>query len=127
MDHDRVNELADTYFQAATAHDYDALRAMFAPGGVAWSNVGGGERDIEALIEFMPAMRQTIGDHSYSNIRRLVTSHGFCEQHHVTSVRADGSSLDLGDVCCVVRLDDDGKVTRFDEYLDTHGIRKALG
>jgi hypothetical protein len=37
------------------------------------------------------------------------------------------STLDLGDVCCVVRLDADGKITRFDEYVDTHGLRKNLG
>jgi ketosteroid isomerase-like protein len=126
MDGNQIDELADEYFRAASAHDYDALRAMFAPGGVAWSNVGGGERDIDALIAFMPVMRQTIGDHAYSEIRRLVTSDGFCEQHRVTSVRPDGSTLDLGDVCCVVRLDDKGKITRFDEYLDTHAVRKAL-
>ena len=126
MDRNQVDALADEYFRAASAHDYDALRAMFAPGGVAWSNVGGGERDIEALITFMPTMRQTIGDHSYSEVRRLVMSDGFCEQHRVTSVRPDGSTLDLGDVCCVIHLDADGKITRFDEYVDTHGLRKTL-
>jgi ketosteroid isomerase-like protein len=126
MDHAQVDQLADEYFRAASAHDYEALRTMFAPGGVAWSNVGGGERDIEALIAFMPAMRDTIGNHSYSDIRRLVTSDGFCEQHRVTSVRPDGSPLDLGDVCCVVHLDRNGKITRFDEYVDTHRLRKTL-
>jgi ketosteroid isomerase-like protein len=126
MDADQVDKVADELFGAFMAHDYDAIRALCAPEARAWSNVNGTEQDIEGLIAFMPLMKGAIGAHSYGNVRRLVVDGGFVEQHGVTTVQPDGTELDLGDVCVVVRLDADGKVTRVDEYLDTLHVHRTL-
>jgi ketosteroid isomerase-like protein len=54
----------------------------------------------------------------YSDVRRSVGDGFVVEQHVVTLTRPDGKSAST-DVCVVLRFDDDGMITRLDEYVDS--------
>ena len=126
MDPIEVEAIADELFASFEEHDYERSRAMFAPDARSWSNLRSIESDVDGLLGNLPVMLESIGRHRYTDVRRIVGVDGFVEQHRVVFARPDGTELDLGDVCVVVRLDADGLVTRLDEYLDTHGLRRAL-
>lgn len=126
VDAAKVNEVADRLFAAFSGHDYDAARVLFAPDARAWTNATGTEQDVDGLLAFLPMLKSVVGDHSYSDVRRVVGPDGFAEQHRVTSVRADGSTLDLGDVAVIATLDPEGLVTRLDEYIDTLLAKNVL-
>ncbi|MEN3272103.1 MAG: hypothetical protein V7636_864, partial [Actinomycetota bacterium] len=49
-------------------------------------------------------------------VRRLIAPDGFVEQHRVRSTMPNGDSLDL-QACVVVRVDEDDRVVRLDEYV----------
>jgi hypothetical protein len=126
MDAIEVEVIADQLFASFEEHDYDRSRSMFAPDARAWSNLRNVESDVDGLLANLPVMLQSIGPHRYTEVRRVIGVDGFVEQHRVVATRPDGTELELGDVCVVVRLDRSGLVTRLDEYLDTHGLRRAL-
>jgi ketosteroid isomerase-like protein len=104
---------ADAFFAASAAGDADGMRAAVAAGAVFWQNVDGSERDVEQVIRYVGKLRRT-GGFGYHDVRRLAAADGFCEQHTVRF--ADGTEYA---VCVVGRVDEAGRITRLDEYLDS--------
>jgi ketosteroid isomerase-like protein len=111
-----LGNVADRLFKAFEEHDFDTVRELCDPGARFWSSVAGRESSVEQLLGYLPAVRERIGAHRYSDVRRLVAPDGFVEQHRVTSTRPDGTALDM-EVCVVVRTDEEGKIVRLDEYV----------
>ena len=67
-------------------------------------------------------MRERIGQHRYGAVRRGLFADGFVEEHDVTSVLPDGTPISLR-ACVVARVDDRGRITELNEYLDRAGMR----
>jgi ketosteroid isomerase-like protein len=111
-----LSNIADRLFKAFVDHDADTLRDLCAPTARFWSSAQGVESDLEQLIASLAGMRKMIGNHRYEEVRRLVAPDGFVEQHRVRSTLPSGKELDL-DVCVVVRVDEDDRVVRLDEYI----------
>ena len=123
---EEVDRVAERLFTAFVEHDYDAARALLAPGFRGWGNAHGQEMDADGFLAILPVMRQQIGRHRYDDVRRMMTGDGFVEQHRVRATVADGKELDFGDACVVARIDHDGLVERLDEYIDTAHARRIL-
>lgn len=109
---------ADSFLEAAAAGEFERLGRLASHGAVIWQNVDGVERKIHAALPRLRRMYERFGPWAYSNVRRLVSPEGVCEQHTVTFETAGGSSV-TAEVCVVFRLGDDGHIVRIDEYLDS--------
>ncbi|GAY09606.1 nuclear transport factor 2 family protein [Pseudonocardia sp. N23] len=108
---------ADLFFTAATAGDWDGMRAAVADGAVFWQNVDGTERTVDQVIRYTGRLLLT-GGFTYRDVRRLVAPDGFCEQHTVRFHDDTGTTTAEYAVCVVARVDEAGLITRLDEYLD---------
>lgn len=119
-----LSDLTDQFFSAAAAADVDAMLALCADECRFKQNIGdeGGTEVLRELVEGLAALGVTV---SYSDVRRVVAGAAVTEQHLVTLARGDGSSVSA-DVCVVIRFDDDGRITRLDEYLDGAALAAAL-
>lgn len=62
---------------------------------------------------------------AYSDIRRTVADSVVTEQRVVTLTRSDGFAAS-SDVCAVIRFDDNGLITRIDEYFDSTAFGPML-
>ncbi len=62
---------ADLFFTAATAGDWDGMRAAVADGAVFWQNVDGTERTVDQVIRYTGRLLLT-GGFTYRDVRRLV-------------------------------------------------------
>ena len=116
MNDSELSNLADRLFRAFEDHDAETLRELCAPDARFWSSSTKHESGLEDLIAALPAVRKAIGDHRYEEVRRLIAPDGFVEQHAVRSTRPDGRPIDA-EVCVVVRVDEDRRIVRLDEYL----------
>lgn len=111
-----LSNIADRLFKAFVDHDAETLREVCSPEARFWSSAQGAESDLEQMIGSLAGMQAMIGKHRYEEVRRLVAPNGFVEQHRVRSTLPNGKELDL-DVCVVVRVDEDDRVVRLDEYI----------
>ncbi len=104
-------------FAAFEANDAESVAALCAPGCRVKQN-NDPDVDLDTLLVQLRAMLWDAGvTTAYSDIRRTVAEGVVTEQHLVTLTRPDGVQA-LCDACVVVRFDDDGLITRVDEYLD---------
>ena len=119
-----LSDLTDQFFEAAAGGDVDGMLSLCAPDCRFKQNIGdeGGTDVLRALVEGLAALGVTV---SYSDVRRIVADGAVTEQHLVTLTRADGEAI-TADVCVVLRFDDDGRITRLDEYLDGSSLSAAL-
>jgi len=113
-----IGERCGRFFQYSAAHAWDALARMCAPGACFARN--GAETDLAGMLAGAQALTNSGIEYSYGDIRRMV---GFedrtvVEQHRTTLHRGDGVDA-TADVCVVVRFDEQGLITRLDEYVDT--------
>ncbi|HVM53669.1 MAG TPA: nuclear transport factor 2 family protein [Acidimicrobiales bacterium] len=116
MNDSELGNIADRLFRAFEKHDAKTLRELCAPHARFWSSATKRESDIEELIEALPGMKAAIGKHRYEEVRRMVAPDGFVEQHRVRATRPDGKDVDI-EACVVVRVDEDDRIVRLDEYL----------
>lgn len=116
MNANELDQTAERLFAAFVAHDLDAVGAMMAPGAQVTQN-GASQSWAEARV-MIAGLRDVLGDHRYTDVRRVVGDHSVVEEHHVRSTTPDGRQVDLA-ACVVIRVDGDGLITELDEYVDT--------
>ena len=116
MNDSELSNTADRLFKAFEEHDFDTVRELCDPEARFWSSIAGRESSVEELLAYLPSVRERIGAHRYTDVRRLVAPDGFVEQHLVRSTKPDGEALEM-EVCVVVRTDEEGKIVRLDEYV----------
>lgn len=109
----RTSDLVEKF----AAQDGEGVAAMCASGFLVKQN-NGPESDVETLLAGLNEMLWARGVATvYSDVRRVGADSAVTEQHVVTLTRPDGVAAS-SDVCVVLRFDDDGLITRLDEYLD---------
>jgi hypothetical protein len=104
-------------FALFESQEFDGLEELLAPDARMKQN-GNPEHDIEGLLAFVQGFKNDGVSVKYSDVRRSVGDGFVVEQHVVTLTRPDGHSAST-DVCVVLRFDDDGLITRLDEYADS--------
>lgn len=114
---DRINRAAEAFFTAAAKLDAEGFLAATREDAVLWQNTDGRGRSPQQVLRHIGRMRETLGRWEYLEVRRLIADEGFCEQHVVRFHRPDGTTHDI-EACVVARVDDDGRITRLDEYVD---------
>ena len=113
-----LETLTDDFFSAIVRGDWDDVEARIHPDARAYQNVGGGETNARSTFQQMRKLVESVASIAYENPRRVVASDAVVEQHDVRMTRKDGVDVVL-DVCIILRFDDDGRIVRLDEYLDS--------
>ena len=101
------------------------MRALLSPDAKMKQN-GNPEHGVEGLMAFVQGLKNERVSVTYSDVRRSVGDGFVVEQHVVTLTRPDGKSATT-DVCHVLRFDDDGLITRLDEYADSAVFATLIG
>ena len=112
-----IAERTGQLFAIFESQEFDGLEALLAPDAKMKQN-GNPEHDVEGLMAFVQGLKNDGVAVKYSDVRRSVGDGFVVEQHVVTLTRTDGTSAST-DVCVVLRFDDDGLITRLDEYVDS--------
>jgi len=115
----QVEQVAETFFEASAAGDWDRALSVTAPGMTAWQSGGHPVQEFASLIPRFRALKEKLGTWAYEDVRRIVSDTGFCEQH---SVRF-GAGTDREKVvaaCVVGTVNASGQITHLDEYVDPH-------
>jgi ketosteroid isomerase-like protein len=108
---------------AILARDAAGMRGCIAPDAVIWTNIGP-EQDRETFVAICDALVAAISDVRYANLRRADTATGFVQQHELTGTSPAGARFTVK--ACVVATVEDGRIVRFEEYIDA-GQASGIG
>lgn len=114
-DHDKL-AVATKFAAASRSNDADAYAALCAPGARTWHNFDDAEVTTEQSTRTVAWLHRTVADLTWTDVALLPTPSGFVSQTIMTGT-APGGPLRVHS-CVIATLDDDGKVTRVEEYLD---------
>ena len=112
-------QLLDRIIAAAEAGDPADLFDIYAPDGVIWHNHDGVEQTVEENARTLRAIAKRVSDRRYTERRIQLFDGGVVQQHVLrgTNVRS-GEPVELH-ACVVVTVNEDGRITRLDEYIDS--------
>ena len=121
----RIADVADRLFAAIERGDLDAVTAMWSDDVVVWRLGGGRERDKTRARSVIAWFVDATADRCYEVLDREFFDTGFVQQHilHATSRAGEKVALRVG---MVVKLGDDGRIRRIDEYLDPAELAPLL-
>lgn len=121
---DPMFDLAERLFAALERNDVDALRGIYAPDAVLWSNATARSTAAADLLAALPALARRVPDRRYADRRVLPFAGGFVQRHRMTGTRRDGARVAVE--CCVVAFVAQGRVTRLEEYLDARQLEAFM-
>lgn len=125
MTPDALEKLTQDFFAAITRRDWSDALERVHPDGRAMQNISGEEVNARTLLTSMRGLVESLKSFAYENPRRILGKNAVVEQHDVRMAREDGRELVL-DICILLHFDDDGKIIRIDEYLDSAQIAAFL-
>ena len=112
-----IPQVAQRFIDAITVGDSDAARACYAPDANIWHNFDGITQTVDDNIALMNAMKKRVADRRYV-IRRLEPIEGgYLQQHTLELTAPDGQELSI-EAVAIVTVNDDGLISRIDEWLD---------
>jgi hypothetical protein len=110
-------DITGRLFDIFESQEFEGIEAMLAPDAKLKQN-GNPEYGVDGLLAYVQGLKNEGVRIEYSDVRRSVGEGFVVDQHVVTLTRPDGESAST-DVCVVLRFDDDGLITRMDEYADS--------
>lgn len=116
-------DVAERLFAAIEAGDVDAVAALYGPDTVVWHNTDGVEQAVADNLHTLAWLTKRCSDVRYTDVRRSATATGFVQQHVLRLTSPAGEALALP-ACIVATVDDDGRITRVDEYLDSAQVAR---
>src|SRR5262245_5276555 len=117
MNDTELRALCHGFFDAIEGKDFDAVAALYAPEFRLWFNATGNEIDAAANLA---ALREGAALHrrrTYDDRTINTFATGFVVQYSVNVVAHTGKRTSLW--ACGVAQCRDGKIVRWDEYLDS--------
>ncbi len=115
-----LGERMDLLTHAFEREDVDLVRQLVAPDARVRRN-NGDERNVDMLVATIGGLEEAEVAVKYSDVRRVIGENAVAEQHVVTLIKPDGTSAS-SEVCLVARFDENGLVTRLEEYVDTAAL-----
>ena len=122
MTPDQIEAIAAELMDAIQAGNGERRRTFYAPDAKIWHNTDRKEQTIDDNIRVLNWFVKALPDRNYAVSRRVALSDGFVQQHVLSATLPDGTKWDTH-ACVVVKMDESGKITRLDEYLD--GVQSA--
>jgi len=125
MDESAMRALAKRFFDAVETGDIEAVSLIYAPDAVIWHNTDGLETTRDANLETLRGFTHLISQRRYTQRRVQIAADGFTQQHVLTGVRRDGTTVSLA--ACIVCEVKEGQITRLDEYFDSAALAAFVG
>ncbi len=116
--------VAERLTRAVADNDVDALTALYAPGSVVWHSTDQVELKLEQVKDLVRAIRE-VARCVITVSATLTTDHGFVQTQENTYTFRDGTSTRFH-AALVVTLDDEGRISRLEEYLDSAGLAPLI-
>lgn len=112
-------QLLDRIIAAAEAGDATDLFSIYADDAVIWHNHDNREQTVAENAVVLEKMHTWVRDRSYDDRRIQVFDGGVVQQHVLRGVHIrSGEPVELH-ACVVVQVNDEGRISRLDEYLDS--------
>jgi ketosteroid isomerase-like protein len=112
--------LLDRIVAAAEAGDATDIFNVYAEDAVIWHNHDGKETTVQQNARLLEAMDKWVADRSYTERQIRVFDGGAVQQHVLRGTRRSTGEPVALHACAVITVNDEGRVTRLDEYLDSH-------
>lgn len=121
-----MTDLVIQMFDAIEAGDIERLASCFAPGAIAWHNDNPKWEDVRVSFPILKALHDSATQVRYLD-RRVTEAGNTCfVQHILTASFQSGAVLHLP-IIMRVDVDDDGRVSRLEEYYDSRGTDCLAG
>jgi ketosteroid isomerase-like protein len=117
---DDIHALAERLVAAVEAGDAGALQDIYAPELEFVLYTDGEMRDRGGAIEAFTILRRAMRDVTLHVFDRQLTDTGYVSQQVLHFTAPDGSRMSVPH-CLIVRVAG-GRITRIDEYLDSHQL-----
>ncbi len=111
--------LLDRIIAAAEAGDATDLADIYAPDAVIWHNHDDKETTVEQNGRLLEGMARWVSDRRYTERRVSAFDGGAVQQHVLRGTRVSTGEEVALHACAVITVNDDGKITRLDEYIDS--------
>ena len=106
-------------FAAIPAGDIEAVKAIYHPEAAIWHNTDNLEQAVPDNLRTLGWVAANIRNLRYDDIRRTAMDSGQVVQEHVLrGVGPTGKQLNIVGTI-VFTFDEDGRITRLEEYLDS--------
>jgi ketosteroid isomerase-like protein len=125
---DTATTTAERLTRAIVENDADAMAEIYTPGAVVWHSTDQVELSLEQLQGLVRAIA-AIASARVDVTGLHVTDTGFVQTQKNSYALSNGGATSFH-AALVARLDDDGRIVRLDEYLDSAGLTpliEALG
>jgi ketosteroid isomerase-like protein len=117
---DEMGPFAARLMRSLQDGDFETTVGCFEPDATWWMN-GKLRGRFEEILPEMKATKASRGVNPHLEIRRMYSEGGFTDQHVVRLPREGKAPVDLA-VCVVVRVGEDGRASRFEEYFDSAAL-----
>lgn len=121
---DAVADVADRLFEAIEQSDIAMVQQLWSEDVIVWK-VADRDRDGQRALRVIEWFVDTTTDRRYEILDRQFFDGGFVQQHILHANGRNGGSIALR-VCIVIKVGEDGLITRIDEYFDPAGIAPLL-
>jgi ketosteroid isomerase-like protein len=119
-----IADVADRLFGAIQNGDIAAVEQLWAPDVVVWK-VADRERDKARALRVIDWFVGATTERHYEILERKFFEGGFVQQH-ILHARGHTGGLISMRVCIVIKVGDDGLISRIDEYFDPAEIAPLL-
>lgn len=113
--------VAERLMAAIEAGDVAGIDALYAPDMTIWTTLDADRRDRASAIAVLSWVIEQTTSIRYDIIRREAIDGGFVQQHVLHGTLPDGTQFS-NPACLLVDVDENGSITRIDEYLDRGGL-----
>lgn len=108
----------EALIQAIEANDVEAVRSGFSDDAIIWHNTSQVEQNRDEIVSVVQGLHANFTDVVYDINQVLETSEGAVGQIVLRATAADGERIAMH-AAMIMAIDDFGRVTRADEYLDS--------
>ena len=124
MTDSRWIRIAETLTRAIAEADVEVLARTYAPDARIWHSTDCVELTVNELLGLTRQIAQ-VATATVEVTGRHRTETGFVQTHRATFVLPGGGTTSFHAALIAV-LDDDGRITRLDEYLDSAGLAPLI-
>ncbi len=119
MNFEQKDAILNRFFAAISAGDLETVAATYHPDARIWHNNDNAEQSVAENLPVLRWVSRNIAGLDYAEVRRSAMESGQVLQQHVLRGRAPNGK-DLNVVAAIIfTFDDDGRITRLEEYLDS--------
>ncbi|WP_218835191.1 nuclear transport factor 2 family protein [Rhodococcus sp. ACPA1] len=115
-----VNEVVNSFFEAAENADVEGLRRLYAPDATIWHNDGAGDQSVDENLESLAVLFGGMLSVKFEVKRRVEVPGGVFQTHTLHGVLPNGERVDL-DAAMFMQVDA-GQVSRIEEYFDVSTV-----